>query len=332
MKSLEEFARQRAERAKKTTAPAENPADQSLEREYDAQFHLATDAENVVIITIGLLRPYANHPFKPYIEEKLISLAESIQREGLHQPILIRKTQDEQGYEILSGHNRVEAMRRLGHQDIPAIIRDADDNTAALIVVTTNLEQREKLLPSEKAFAYRLQMEALQKQKALHQNGDSSSDTNGSAGVVQIEPHIFSRTILADEHSVSGSEIQRYIRLTYLLPELLEQIDQDQIPVMAGYEISFVDIEAQQAVHQHFASTKEKLSIKTAAIIRTAYESGKPITTESIPEILQKPPKKKPPPKAYRVPRATLRQFVLPPDFDFNAFVLRMLEREYQRK
>ncbi len=332
MKSLEEFARQRAERAKKTTAHAEDPADQSLKREYDAQFHLATDAENVVIITIGLLRPYANHPFKPYIEEKLISLAESIQREGLHQPILIRKTHDEQGYEILSGHNRVEAMRRLGHQDIPAIIRDADDNTAALIVVTTNLEQREKLLPSEKAFAYRLQMEALQKKKALHQNGDSSSDTNVSADPAQIGLQSESRDIVAANNNVDRHEIQRYIRLTYLLPDLLEQIDQDQVPIMAGYEISFLDTEAQQAVLQHFAASKEKLSIKTAVVIRTAYESGKPVTTESISEILQKPPKKKPPPKAYSVPKATLHQFVLPADFDFNAFVLRMLEREYQRK
>ena len=85
-------------------------------------------------------------------------------------------------------------------------------------------------------------------------------------------------------------------------------------------------------VSDHSASTKEKLSVKTAVDIRTAYESRKPITAESIPEILQIPSKKKPPPKAYSIPKATLHQFVLPPDFDFNEFVLRMLEREYQRK
>jgi ParB family chromosome partitioning protein len=251
----------------------------------------------------------------------------------LHQPILIRETQGKQGYEILSGHNRVEAIRRLGYQDIPAIIRDVDDATAALIVVTTNLEQRETLLPSEKAFAYRLQMEALQNgENPIIKRGRKPSDANGSDNSVQIEPDLLSRAIVANGNRVSDSEIQRYIRLTYLIPEMLDQLDQDHIPIMAGYEMSFLDAEAQQVVHQHFTSSNEKLSIKTAETLRAAYQAGKPITAESIPEILVKPPKKKPAPKEYSIPKATLRKFDLPDDFDFSAFVLRMLEREYQRR
>lgn len=260
---------------------------------------------------------------------------ESIRRDGLHQPIIIRQIDGIAGFEILAGHNRVEAMRRLGRRDIPAIKRNLDDDAAALLVVTTNLEQRDKLLPSEKAFAYKLQMETLQRQKGIIQNGDMSCDGNGLEGEVQNEPEARLRDIAAEQHSVSCSEIQRYIRLVYLLPILLDLLDQDRIPVMAGYELSFLDTEAQQAVYHFFfgdTPPKEKLTVKAAETLRAAFQAGKPVMVEGIPAILQKPHKKKPGPVTFRFSFKELKkQYTLPDGFDVAAFLHEKLSEVFAK-
>ncbi|MDP2892421.1 MAG: ParB/RepB/Spo0J family partition protein, partial [Bacillota bacterium] len=107
---------------------------------------------------------FKNHPFKPYNEEKMQEMMESIKRNGVLMPILVRPEKNSNGFEIISGHNRVEAARKLGLIDIPATIRELDDETATIVMVDSNLRQRDKLLPSEKAFAYKMKLEAIKRQ------------------------------------------------------------------------------------------------------------------------------------------------------------------------
>jgi len=314
----------------------EDAANRALDREMDAQFDIITKTEDVGLVAVKLLRPYAHHPFKPYSGEKLDSLARSIQNEGLHQPIIIRAVEGRRGYEILSGHNRVEAVRKLGRRDIPAIVRNLDDDSAALLVVNTNLEQRETLLPSEKAFAYKMQLEALQNsQNAVDANSRNPSDGNGLSGAAQIGLPSKSRESIATENGVDRHEVQRYIRLTYLLPELLEPLDQGQYPIMSGYEISFLDERAQQKVYTYFfqMDKPDKLSLKNAKAIRADFEGQVAITPASIEDALQnRTGTKKARPKKYSIPRKTVSLFALPDDFDFEAFVLGALEQSYQRR
>jgi ParB family chromosome partitioning protein len=331
--SLDELLRNRSRQSSEAIEAGmpDDPVNKALDREFDAQFHLPTHTENVILVALNHLRPYTNHPFKPYSDEKLNALMEDIERDGLHQPIIVRPISNSRGWEILAGHNRVEAMRRLGKSDIPAIIRDVDDDQAVLIVVSTNLKQRDKLLPSEKAFAYKLQMEALQGgENTIIANDDLTSDTNGLMRGVQIEHHRKSREVIADANSVNQIEVHRYIRLTLLLPELLNYLDQDRYPVMAGYEISFLDADAQQAVWDYFFDdgAKGKLTLKHAEAIRAAFQSGQSITVETIPAILHKP-KKKPGPQSFSIPSKTLKQYAIPKDTDITALILKLLEERF---
>ena len=330
-KDINEYVAMRA--AKQKSTGQDDYANKTLDREMDAQFNLATRHEDVVLVSIRLLRPYDGHPFKPYRDERLDALAESIKRDGLHQPIIVRAVEGVTGYEILSGHNRVEAMKRLGNRDISAIIRKLNDIEAMLLVVNTNLEQRENLLPSEKAFAYKMQMEALQNgEKAIIKNGDLFSDTNGLRSLTQIE---LTGTIesVADVKGVDRNDVQRYIRLTYLIPELLDLLDQDRYPVMAGYELSFLDAEAQNTVLDYFfrEGSKAKLSIKNAKDIRMVYQTNRQIDEAALRSILEKTPKKKGP-LTYSFSRKLLfKDYALPDGFDFNAFVHEKLREAFGR-
>ena len=313
--------------------PVDKP-DPFLQRESDAMFNYATKTEDVCLVAVKLLRPYANHPFKPHSGEKLAALAESIQNDGLHHPIIIREVKGVFGYEILSGHNRVEAMRKLGRRDIPAILRDLDDNSASLLVVDANLAQREKLLPSEKAFAYRMQLEALQNNESAEiKRGRKASAANVSANSAQIGQNCTNREVVAKSYSVDRHEIQRYIRLTYLIPELLELLDQRKCPMMAGYEISFLSAKAQKVVYDYFfqANTKDKLSINNAKAIRAAYDRQVGITSHSIEDAIRnRSKKKKRSPTTVSFPLEGLaRQYDLPEGFDLAAFVHEKLGEEY---
>ena len=334
----ESFADQfkrKSKRLRQEAPPLTDPTNKALDRDLDAQFSLMAYAEDVVLVSVNQLRPYSQHPFKAYGDEKMEALIESIRRDGLHQPIIIRNIEGIAGFEILAGHNRVEAMQRLGNKKIAAINRNLDDDAAALLVVTTNLEQRDKLLPSEKAFAYKLQMDALQRQKGIIPNGDNRSEDNELGLPVQNGQAGLSREAVANANGVNWHEIQRYIRLTYLLPELLDLLDQDRIPVMAGYELSFLDTEAQQAVVCFFfgdSPTKEKLTVKAAETLRAAFQAGQPITTEGIPIILQKPPKKKPGSVKVSFSLKELKkQYPLPDGFDVTVFLHEKLKEAFAK-
>ena len=306
--SFEEQVKQKLGRLPK---PPEPPSDRKP-IDHTADLNLMAYAGDIVNVSIESLHPYPNHPFKPYSEEKMAALVESIEQDGLYQPIIIRPIAGIAGFEILAGHNRVEAMRRLGRKDVSAIMRDVDDDKAALVVVSTNLEQRENLLPSEKAFAYEMQMEALR-------NIGYQNDTRRKGEVI-------SKT--SDD---SYAQIFRYIRLTNLCAEYLALIDQNKLPVMAGYELSFLDDNAQYEVWVYFyqENSNERLTVKNAKAIRAAYEAGTVITADMIPSILSNPKKKA---KGVSISGKMLRRYAIPDGVDLTALFCELLEERFGRR
>lgn len=187
------------------------------------------------------LYSFKDHPFRQYTEEKMYEMVESVREHGVITPILVRPRKDGDGYEIISGHNRVEACRRAGIETIPATIRDLDDDTAIILMVDSNLKQREKLLPSEKAKAYQMKMEALKRQGARK---DLTCD--------QVEHKLTgskTRDLVGAESGDSGPQVQRYIRLNSLIPALQEAVDEGRLAFNPAVEVSYLD-EADQEIVQ----------------------------------------------------------------------------------
>ena len=167
-------------------------------------------------LPVEALRPFSGHPFHLYMDEKLRELTDSIREHGVLMPVLVRPV-DAGGYEIISGHNRVEAAKLAGLDKVPVTVRELDDDTATILMVDSNLRQRETLLPSEKAWAYRMKLEAIKRQ------GFRADLTCAQVG--HKFPGQKSRDIVAEEAGESKNQISRYIRLTELIPPFLEMVD-----------------------------------------------------------------------------------------------------------
>jgi ParB family chromosome partitioning protein len=181
-----------------------------------------------VNIPISKLRPFEGHPFKVKDDAEMNTLIESIQTVGILSPLIVRPIENTEGYEVISGHRRLHAAVKAGITEVPALIYALDRDSAAIAVVDSNLH-REYILPSEKAFAYKLKMEALNHQgitcgQVGHKSRDNVSDTE------------------------SGRTVQRYIRLTYLIPEFLDKMDNGEIALSVGVELSFLDEQSQYDV------------------------------------------------------------------------------------
>ncbi|MBR5649241.1 ParB/RepB/Spo0J family partition protein [Pseudobutyrivibrio sp.] len=194
----------------------------------------ATDgkADTVVDIPLGELHPFRNHPFKVRDDADMEKTVESIQEFGVLQPAIVRPDGDG-GFEILSGHRRHHACERAGLETLPCIVRDLDDDAATILMVDSNL-QREEILPSERAFAFKMKLEAMKHQ------GKRRDLT-----LSQIGTKLRSDAVMADEVGVSRNQIARYIRLTNLHPELLQLVDDKLMGFNPAYELSFLN-EAQQ--------------------------------------------------------------------------------------
>ena len=181
-----------------------------------------------VMIPVDKLRPFEGHPYKVIDNDEMNSLIESIQEQGIMSPLIVRPIKNTENYEVISGHRRLHAAEKAGIQEVPALIYALDRDAAAIAVVDSNLH-REHILPSEKAFAYMLKMDAMSHQgitcgQVGHKSRDDISDTE------------------------SGRQIQRYIRLTYLVPELLEYMDDGKMALSVGVELSYLDTDCQYAV------------------------------------------------------------------------------------
>lgn len=197
--------------------------------------------ESAMEIELKSITPFRSHPFKVLNDEKMEDLINSIKENGVITPVLIRPT-EKNHYEMISGHRRMYAARKAGLGTIPAIVRELSDDEAVIAMVDANI-QREELLPSEKAFAYKMKLEAMK-----HQGGrtDITSGQNG-----QKLERIVSRDVLAEQVGESSKQIQRYIRLTELIPELLDMVDNKKIQFTVAVDISYIDKEMQKWIYEY---------------------------------------------------------------------------------
>lgn len=199
----------------------------------------APAVEGLTNLPIDDLYSFKDHPFRLYTEDKMAEMVESVQEHGVITPILVRPRKDGDGYEIISGHNRVEACRRAGIETVPATIRDLDDDTAIILMVDSNLRQREKLLPSEKAKAFEMKMEAMRRQAG-----------RPSKNVSQVGTNKRTDQIIAEEAGESRNQVQRYIRLNKLIPALRDAVDEGRLAFNPAVEVSYLAEQDQEIVQE----------------------------------------------------------------------------------
>lgn len=220
-----------------------------------------TNEESAMEIELRLIHPFKNHPFKVVDDDKMKDLVDSIKMNGVLSPVLLREAERGQ-YEMISGHRRMHAAQLAGLDTIPAIIRELTDDEATIIMVDSNI-QREELLPSEKAFALKMKMDAMRHQGTSRHDGEKldASDDRITASIV------------GENSGMAARSVQRYIRLVDLIPELLEMVDTKRITLVAGVEISFIDKSIQkwlcEYIHDNGVIKPEQITA-----LRTRLESG----------------------------------------------------------
>lgn len=196
--------------------------------------------ESAMEIEIDKIKSFAGHPFKVIDDEKMQNLIESISESGVLTPVLIRPDQND-GYEMISGHRRMHAAQKAGLITIPAIVREMTDDEAVIAMVDANI-QREELLPSEKAFAYKMKMEAMKRQGARIDLTCVQNDHKLGKK---------SREILGEQIGISSAQIQRYIRLTELIPDLLELVDKKRLNFTIAVDISYIPQDVQKWIYEY---------------------------------------------------------------------------------
>ena len=233
-------------------------------KSYDSIFQSEEqrNIEEIKPVPISELKPFTEQPFKVKLDEDMDALVESIKQCGVLTPVIARPHKDG-GYEILSGHRRVKACELAGITDIPVVIKNLDDDTATILLVDSNL-QREHILPSEKAFAYQMKLEAM-KRKAGRPSKENPR---------QIVGNLESADILGQDTGESGRQIQRYIRLTNLIDPILDMVDNNQIAMNAAVEISYLSSKEQAAVMQSIEKEETSPSIAQARKMRKFHQEG----------------------------------------------------------
>ena len=207
--------------------------------------------EQVQQIPIGELFPFKNHPFKVLDDESMQRTVESVEQYGVLSP-LIARPRPEGGYEIISGHRRQHAAQLAGLDTLPVIVRQMDDDAAVLLMVDSNL-QRENILPSERAFAYKMKLEALKNQGAR-------SDLTSS----QLGMKLQALDIVGQETGDSRNQVHRFIRLTSLIPELLDMVDEKKIAFNPAVELSYLDTNQQRDFLEAMNDTQNAPSLSQA--------------------------------------------------------------------
>ena len=220
--------------------------------------------EQVQQIPIGELFPFKNHPFKVLDDESMQRTVESVEQYGVLSP-LIARPRPEGGYEIISGHRRQHAAQLAGLDALPVIVRQMDDDAAVLLMVDSNL-QRENILPSERAFAYKMKLEALKNQ------GARSDLTCGQFGHKLIGAK--ARDIVADESGDNARNVQRFIRLTSLIPELLDMVDEKKIAFNPAVELSYLDESQQRDFLEAMNDTQNAPSLSQAQRLKRLAQEG----------------------------------------------------------
>ena len=231
---------------------------QTEENRADAQ------RERVQEIPLDQLKPFKNHPFKVRDDQRMLDTVDSIREYGVLVPAIARPD-PEGGYELISGHRRKRGCEMAGLQTMPVIIRDLDDDAATIIMVDSNL-QRESLLPSERAFAYKMKLEAMKRQ-AGRPSKENCSQVGNDFGKKSSE-------VLAEQVGQSKNQIFRYIRLTELIPELLDMVDEKKIALNPAYELSFLKKEEQVDLLDAMDSEQATPSLSQAQRLKKYSQEG----------------------------------------------------------
>lgn len=255
--------------------------------------------KNIYILSsllLSKLKPFSKHPFKTYNEGKMLKLAESNKEQGLIIPILVRPIKDKKySYEIVTGHNRVKATQFAGLRKIFCDVRNIDDDTATIIMIDSNLQQRESILPSEKAFAYKCKLEAIKSQ------GKRNDLTYCQLGKK------LSAEKIANTDNESWRNIYRYINLTNLMPSLLDKVDERKLAFIPAVELSYLRKDEQEWLYnilnreEHFG-----VPLSIASKLKGISKSGI-LTYEKIDKIIIA--KNQEPPKAVKISYKAVRDF-----------------------
>ena len=228
-----------------------------------------------VAIPVEKLRPFAGHPFKVKDDDEMNTLIESIQTQGVLSPLIVRPIENTEEYEVVSGHRRLHAAQKAGITEVPALIYALDRDSAAIAVVDSNLH-REHILPSEKAFAYKLKMEALSHQ------GKRTDLT-----LSQLATKLDTATEIGNCSGESRDTVYRYIRLTHLIPELLDLMDEGKIALMVGEALSYLGDKEQYAVLEQCEMNDCTPSYAQAVEMKKRYQDGN-LTADNISEIFSR--------------------------------------------
>lgn len=272
-----------------------------------------------VNIPVEKLHPFAGHPFKVKDDDEMNTLIESVQTQGILSPLIVRPIESTDEYEVISGHRRLHAAVKAGIAEVPALIYALDRDAAAIAVVDSNLH-REHILPSEKAFAYRMKLEAMSRQG---HRSDLTSD--------QLGRKLETAEIIAQQSDDSKSQVRRYIRLTYLIPEFLEKMDKGEIALSVGVELSFLDESIQREVLEQCAINDCTPSYSQAWRMHKADREGT-LTTAVIQTIMSE---EKANQKArLKIPMERIRKF-FPQSYtaaQIEDAVVKLCERDYRRR
>lgn len=246
----------------------------------------AESGDTLAELPIGLLDDFATgmseQPFHPYREKEFEELKVSIERHGIIQPLIVRPNPRVEGrYEIIAGHNRRDAAKSVSYKTLPCIIRVLNDDQAILQMISTNLQQREKLLASEKAWAFRYRSEAWKRQGYRSDLWeDESSPQNGERLLTSMK--------IGMETGDSMNQVLRFIRLTYLVPELLQQVDDGMLGLMPGATLSYISADNQSALVKYaFVDRKLHISQALADALREADEKGTVFGEDTLPLLTQ---------------------------------------------
>ena len=270
-------------------------------------------------IAVSKLRSFENNPYQVRDDAEMNTLIESIQMQGVLSPLIVRPIENTDEYEVVSGHRRLHAARKAGITEVPALIYALDRDTAAIAVVDSNLH-REHILPSEKAFAYRMKLEAMSRQG---HRSDLTSD--------QLGRKLETAEIIAQQSDDSKSQVRRYIRLTYLIPELLEKMDQGEIALSVGVELSFLDEFSQREVLEQCAINDCTPSYSQAWRMHKADREGT-LTTAVIQTIMSE--EKANQKTRLKIPMERIRKY-FPQSYtaaQIEDAVVKLCERDYRRR
>ena len=278
--------------------------------------------EKVVEIALSEIHPFENHPFKVTDDDRMLDMAESIREHGVLVPGLVRPREDG-GYEMIAGHRRHRASELAERDTMPVIIRDLDDDAATIIMVDSNI-QRETLLPSERAWAYRMKLEALRRKAGRHSKENCDQVGHNFSGKRSVE-------ILAENAPDSRNQIQRFIRLTELIPDLLDMVDEKKIAFNPAVELSYLKPAEQTDLLDAMDSEQATPSLSQAQRLKRFSQEGT-LNIDMMRAIMSE--EKKTEVDKVVIPMKTIAQYCprgYTPDQVTN-YVIRVLERAWQQR